>query len=455
MPENTEIKKTKNTTDLTEGTIWKKLLIYFVPIAVGTLLQQLYNAVDAIIVGRFVGTEALAAVGGSSSVITQIVIGLLVALSSGAAVIIAQRFGAKDVDGTSKAVGTAVSSFIIMGIILTIIMFFCTQPLLRLLKTPGETVADATVYCRIYFAGSVFMIFFNIGSSILRAVGNSRKPLIYLIISCLSNIAMDLVFVIVFKLGVAGVALATIIAQGISCVFIAVSLIKTDELYKLTRKNLRIDFSIYKRMMKIGVPTCLQSSMYGISNLILTIAVNTLGTVVVASWSMSGKIDGVYWAISEAFGVAIMNFVAQNYGAGKKERIKQGTKTGITVFLIMTVILSTILMLVARPLLRVFTPDVAVQETTWKVIAYFVPFYFTWSIIEALSGILKGLGDTLKPAIILVFGVCAVRLIWVSTIFRMNPTLFNVSISYALSWFITDIAMIIYYVKKRKKFYIK
>ena len=453
MSETSNIKKTKNTVDLTEGTIWKKLLLFFIPIAIGTLLQQLYNAVDSIIVGRFVGTSALAAVGGSSSIMTQIAVNLFVALASGAAVVIAQRFGAHDKRITQAAVGTAVTSFFLMGVIIAIAMFFLARPILVALNTPAETVDQSLLYCRIYFAGSIFMVIFNIGSAILRAVGNSTKPLIYLVISCLSNIALDLLFVLAFGMGVAGVALATIIAQAISCVFIILDLTRTNEIYKLEKSNLKINFTLFKQMMKIGVPSCIQSSMYGISNLIITISVNSLGTVTVASWAMSGKIDGVYWAISEAFGVAIMNFVAQNYGAKKLDRIKKGSKVGIIVFMIITVALSVILLLVARPMLRLFTTDQAVRDTTWKVITYFVPVYFTWSIIEALSGILRGLGDTIVPAIILALGVCAVRIIWVFTVFKLYPTLFVISMSYPLSWVITDAALIIYYCIKRKKLY--
>lgn len=444
-------KKSVNTNNLTEGPIWKKMLLYFIPIAVGTLLQQLYNSVDAIIVGRFVGTEALAAVGGSAAMMTSLVIGIFVALASGASVVIAQRFGARDEEHTSASVGTAVASFCIMGIVLTVIMIFCSEPILHVMNTPDETIAQAAIYCRIYFSGSIFMIMFNIGSGILRAVGNSRKPLIYLIVSCLSNISLDLVFVVAFGWGVVGVALATIIAQGISCILIMTDLIRTNEIYRLSRRNLKINTGILKSMMKIGIPTCVQSSMYGISNLILTVAVNGLGTVVVASWSMSGKIDGVYWAISEAFGVAIMNFVAQNFGAGQRDRIKQGAKLGIGVFVIITIVVSGIILIFAQALLRIFTPDVAVQETTWKIITYFVPFYIVWSTIEAISSILRGVGDTLVPAIILAVGICGVRIAWVFTVFQIYHTLFIVSMSYGLSWFVTDVALIIYFIKNRRK----
>ncbi len=441
----------EHVTDLTEGVIWKKLLLYFLPLAAGTLFQQLYNAVDALIVGRFIGTGALAAVGGSPAIVIELVIGFVVALSSGAAVVIAQRFGANDRTNTSQAVGTAISAFFLIGLVMTGIMLILTEPVLRIMHTPVDTMQDAILYMRIFFSGSVFMIIYNMGAGILRAVGNSARPLLYLITSCLCNIGLDLLFVTVFSMGVAGVALATVLAQMISSALIIRDLLRTQEIYRLTKENLHIRKKMLKLMMGIGLPTGLQASMFGISNLILTVAINGLGTTVVASWAMSGKIDGIYWAISQAFGTALMNFVAQNYGAGKQERIRRGARIGTVVFLIMTVILSVTILMLARHILPVFTKDPAVQETTWKIITYFVPIYVTWTLIEALGGILRGLGDTLIPAIIMAVGICVVRIIWVFTVFRTWPTLFSVSMCYPASWLITDLALGVYYLKRRKE----
>ena len=441
----------EHVTDLTEGVIWKKLLLYFLPLAAGTLFQQLYNAVDALIVGRFIGTGALAAVGGSPAIVIELVIGFVVALSSGAAVVIAQRFGANDRVNTSQAVGTAISAFFLIGLVMTGIMLILAEPVLRIMHTPVDTMQDAILYMRIFFSGSVFMIIYNMGAGILRAVGNSARPLLYLITSCLCNIGLDLLFVTVFSMGVAGVALATVLAQMISSALIIRDLLRTQEIYRLTKENLHIRKKMLKLMMGIGLPTGLQASMFGISNLILTVAINGLGTTVVASWAMSGKIDGIYWAISQAFGTALMNFVAQNYGAGKQERIRRGARIGTVVFLIMTVILSVTILMLARHILPVFTKDPAVQETTWKIITYFVPIYVTWTLIEALGGILRGLGDTLIPAIIMAVGICVVRIIWVFTVFRTWPTLFSVSMCYPASWLITDLALGVYYLKRRKE----
>ena len=438
--------------DLTEGIIWKKLLMYFLPLAAGTLFQQLYNAVDALIVGRFIGTSALAAVGGSPAIVIQLVIGFVVALSSGAAVVIAQRFGAGDRENTSRAVGTAMCSFFLIGLLMTVIMLFLAEPVLLMMRTPADTMADALLYMRIFFAGSVFMIMYNMGAGIMRAVGNSTRPFVYLVISCLCNIGLDLLFVTGFSMGVEGVALATVLSQLLSCLFILRDLLRAEDSYRLTKASLRIHRGLFRRMMGIGLPTGLQSSMFGISNLILTVAINGLGTVVVASWAMSGKIDGIYWAISQAFGTALTNFVAQNYGAGKTERIRRGSRIGILVFLAMTAVLSLTILLAAGHLLPVFTKDPAVQETTWRIITYFVPVYVTWTMIEALGGILRGMGDTLKPAVIMAVGICGFRIVWVFTVFRTWPTLFVISMCYPASWLLTDLALGFYYLKKWRFF---
>ena len=439
--------------DLTTGVIWKKLLLYFAPIAAGTLFQQLYNAVDAVIVGRFVGTDALAAVGGSPAVLTQLIIGIFVALASGASVIIAQFCGAKEKEKVSLAVKSSIYFCVIIGVVLSIIMLFLAKPLLLLLNTPEETLADAMSYVKIYFAGSMFILVYDMGSGILRAAGDSRKPFIYLIAGCISNIVLDLVFVIVFKMGVPGVAWATTISQGISFALVVIELLKTNEYYKLKLRPFTINLIVLKRMMSIGVPSAVQSAMYGISNLILQVAVNGLGTVVVASWALSGKLDGIYWAVSTAFDTAIMNFVAQNFGAGKLDRIKQSSKTGYLIYLASTVVLSSGLLLLAKPLLLIFTEDQAVRDTTWQIMTYFVPFYVVWTSLATVSAILRGMSDAIKPTIIMALGVCVLRIVWVVTVFLANPTLPIVCISYPLSWVVTGIAMVLYYRKRSKKIY--
>ena len=442
-----------NTTDLTTGVIWKKLLLYFLPIAAGTLFQQLYNAVDAIVVGRFVGTEALAAVGGTPATLTQLIIGFFVALSGGAAVVIAQYCGAKEEARVSAAVSTSMIFCFIIGVLLAVAMFFIAPALLEIFNTPEDTMAGATLYTRVFFSGSAFLLLFNMGSGILRSVGDSKRPFIYLMISCLLNIILDLLFVIVFKMGVAGVAWATVIAQGISCVLIIIKLITVKDYYRLPIRKMKFNFQILGKMMAIGIPSGVQSAMYGISNLILQAAVNTLGTVVVASWAMSGKLDGVYWALASAFGVAVTTFVAQNYGAGKKDRIRECAKIGMLIYGAGTIVMSGLLLLLARPLLHIFTTDTAVMDSTWIVLIYIVPAYVIWSVIEMFSGVLRGMGDASRPTVIVALGVCVLRIVWTYTMFRFVHTLPILCLSYPLSWFVTAILLLIYYKFRRKKLY--
>lgn len=431
--------------DLTEGVIWKKLLIFALPIIAGNIFHQLYNAVDAIVVSKYVGTEALASVGGSAANIMNLVIGFFMALSSGATIVLAQQYGAKNYEAVSKAAHTAVIFCVIAGLGTSAVCIPFAPSMLHVLKAPAETIPGATLYLRIIFTGAFFTLMFNMGSGILRAVGDSRRPFIYLCVSCLTNIALDLLFVIFFKLGVAGVAIATVMSQALCTVLVLIRLFTTDESYKLSFKNMRFDRLMFRNMMRIGIPSGIQGSMYSISNTIIMVGVNTLGTVVVASWSMSGKIDGIYWATSNAFGVALMNFVAQNYGAGRIDRVKSSVKLGIKLFGGITIVLSGVIMFVARYLLPVFTNDPAVISTTYQIITYFVPPYITWTLVEVFSSVLKGAGDAMSPAIIQLFGVCLLRVVWVYTIFRIWPTLFAIAMCYPASWIATDIAMYIRY----------
>lgn len=434
--------------DLTRGVIWKKLLLYFLPIAAGTLFQQLYNAVDAIIVARFVGTQALAAVGGSTSSLTSLVINFFTALSGGAAVIIAQSFGAKNEKKVEDSVQTSIVFCFLVGAALIVIMFFAGPGLLRLLKVPGDTLSDAILYLRIYFSGSIFLLLFDMGSGILRAMGNSRKPFVYLVISCLSNIVLDLIFVVLLKMGVAGVAWATVIAQGISTVCVMTDLLKTRECYRIRVNKLKIHGKILKEMLWIGVPSGVQSAMYGVSNMILQVAVNLLGTATVAAWALSGKIDGVYWATITALGIAIVNFVAQNYGAGRMDRVRECARSCIKIYLAATVCLSALILLCADPLLHLFTTDTTVIALTWKVMTYFVPVYFLWTLIEIVTSVLRGLGDAVAPAVILGITVCLFRVLWVLTVFRNTPTLFTVSVCYPISWTLALIALSVHFRKR-------
>ena len=406
------MKQTNDRNDLTSGVVWKKLLVFLLPIAAGTIIQQLYNAVDGLIVGRFVGTGALAAVGGSSSQIINVLVGFFVAMTAGASVVIGQIFGAGRKEELNRAIGSAVAALAILGVLLGVFGLLATPWLLRLLNTPEETVEGAALYLRIYFLGVPFVMILNMESSVLRALGDSFHPFLYMVAGCLLNILLDLVFVLAFGWGIAGVAIATVAAQLLNAALLTLQLVRGNESYRLELRCLRLKGVYLKNMMRLGVPSGLQSSMYSVSNMIIQVAVNSLGTLVVASWAMSGKTDGFYWAVSNAMGAAITSFIAQNRGAGRMDRVKLCVRQGLILGFMVTAVLSALLMLFGIPLLRVLTPDEAVVEKTYEIMSYFVPFYVTWVPVEVLSAVMRGAGDAFYPVVIVGTGICLFRVLW-------------------------------------------
>ena len=441
------MKKTEGSMNLTEGSVWMKLLVFFLPIAAGTIIQQLYNAVDGLIVGRFVGTNALAAVGGSSAQIINVLVGFFVAMTAGASVIIGQIYGAGRKEDLNRAIGSAVSVMGLFGLALTALGLAVSPGLLRLLNTPDETMEGAVLYLRIYFLGVPFLMVLNMESSILRAMGDSFHPFLFMVAGCVVNIVLDAVFVIAFGWGVAGVAVATVTAQAVNTGLLTRQLTRGSREYRLTVRELGVKGVYLANMLRFGIPAGLQASMYSVSNRIIQVAVNSLGTVVVASWAMSGKTDGFYWAVSNAMGAAITSFIAQNYGAGRTDRVRQCVKQGLIMHFTITLAVSAGLMLSAVPVLRLLTPDEAVVETTFKVMSYFVPFYFTWVLVEVLSAVLRGAGDVVYPVVIIGIGICLFRVIWIATVFAHFGTLLSLCLSYTVSWTITSAALVIYYRK--------
>ena len=435
------------TANLTEGTVWKKLLVFFLPIAAGTCIQQLYNAVDGLIVGRFVGTTALAAVGGSSAQIINLLIGFFVASTAGASVVIAQIYGAGRAEDVRKAAANALAVFGMLGVVLLVIGMIASPAMLHLLKTPEDTIPGAVLYLRVYFTGVPFILILNMESNMLRAVGDSFGPFLFMVAGCVSNILMDIVFVVFFGWGIAGVAIATVLAQVINMTLLTLRLLRTDQPYRLHFSELRLNGVYLTNMMRLGIPAGLQSSMYGVSNMIIQIGVNSLGTVVVASWAMTSKTDGIYFAVSNAMGTAITSFIGQNFGAGRHDRVKACIRQGMILSSIITVALCTAILTGGIPLLHLLTDDPAVVETTYRMMTYFVPFYLLWTVIEVLSAVLRGAGDTLRPFLIIRLGICVFRIIWMVTLFLKFHTLFVLCLSYAASWLVTAAAMTIYYRK--------
>ena len=310
---------------MTEGVIWKQLWWFFLPIIFGSLFQQLYNTADAVIVGNFVGKEALAAVGGTTGTFINLLVGFFTGLASGATVIIAQYYGAKEHDALRRAIHTGVALGIAGGAVFMVIGLVFAPAILTAMRTPAEILPYAVTYMRIYFVGIIPGLLYNIGAGILRALGDSRRPLIVLIVCCACNVVLDLLFVLGFDLGVAGAGWATTISQVVSCVCVLYFLMTMrEDACRLTVRQLRFDRISLFKIVQIGLPAGLQSMMYNISNIIIQMTVNDFGTDTIAAWTVYGKLDSVVWMTISAFGVSITTFVGQNFGARKFDRIRRG-----------------------------------------------------------------------------------------------------------------------------------
>lgn len=442
--------KRTDTNKITEGVIWKQLLIFFFPILVGTLFQQLYNTVDAIIVGRFVGKQALASVGGSASVLSNLVIGFFTGLSAGASVIISQFYGAKDKKNLHKGLHTAYAFSIVSSLILSILGWILTPWMLEAIHTPADTMADSIVYLRLYFLGMLAVMIFNMGSSIMRAIGDSRKPLYYLIVCCILNIILDYAAVVYLHMGIAGAAIATIISQAVSAILVTHALMTSYGILKLKLREIRFDYHTLNLQLRIGFPGGIQSCMYSISNIIIQSAINDFGTDTAAAWAAWGKLDALFWALTSAFGLAISTFAGQNYGAKKTERIFKSIRVCTVMSLGVCGVLLAFIYIFCEPLFQIFTGDAGVVQIGVYMLRMILPSYITYVFIEVISGALRGIGDVFIPTVANLVGVCAVRipfiLILLPRIFKIETIL----ISYPIAWIATLLILIPYYfIRKR------
>lgn len=432
---------------ITEGVIWRQLLIFFFPILLGTFFQQLYNTVDAMVVGKFVGKEALAAVGSATSNLINLVIGFFVGLSSGATVIISQFYGGRRDREVSATVHTAAALALSGGAVLTVAGVWLSPTLLTWMGTPTEVMTYAVPYIRIYFLGMVPSMIYNIGSGILRAVGDSRRPLYFLICACLVNIVLDVVLVVGFEMGAAGAAWATILSQLVSAVLVTVTLCRSRTAYRLDARQIRFHGALLRRIVQIGLPAGLQSVMYSLSNVIIQTAVNGFGTDVLAGWTAYGKLDGLYWMTVSAFGVAITTFAGQNFGARRYDRMKRSVWVCLGMSLAATVVLGGLLLLTGESLYHLFSNDEAVIAKGLEILRLLVPTYVTYLCIEILSGAMRGAGDSLIPTIMTLVGVCLLRVVWVLGVCPAYNSLTMVLLSYPITWTLTSVMFVLYYWK--------
>lgn len=431
---------------ITEGVIWKQLLIFFFPILLGTFFQQMYNTVDTIIVGRFVGTQALAAVGSTSSLI-NLINGFFVGLSTGSTVVLSQFFGAGDRRGVKKSMQTNLVLAVALGILAVLVGVFGGPQLLKIIKTPESCLDDAVSYTRIYFSGAIATVIYNMGSGILRAMGDSRRPLYFLIITCFSNILLDLLFVVVLKLGIEGAAIATVLSQTVSALLVVIALCRLPEDIRLELHGLRVDASLLRRIIAIGLPAGLQFITFDLANLLIQSGINSFGETTVAAWAAFAKADSLTWMISGAFGVAVTTFVGQNFGAQKYHRIRQSVRTSLGISIAAQLLLSTVSVLLREFILGIYTTDTEVIRVGAYAMLWIVPFNALFMFVEVFAGTMRGTGYSVMPTVITGVCICLFRVLWVLVVVSRWHTIEILCIVYPLSWILASAVFLVAYLR--------
>ena len=430
--------------DMTKGNITFQLLQFFFPILLGTFFQQLYNTADAVIVGQNVGKIGLAAVGGTTSTLINLFIGIFVGLSSGFSVIISQHYGAKNNKLVSACVHTALAFSLIVGIIVSIFGAIFSKFMLANMNVPENMMQMALPYLQIYFLGLAPNLIYNMGAGLLRAVGDSKTPLIFLVISCFVNIVLDIVLIQYMDMGVTGAAIATVASQIVSAILVIIVLCRRDDALKLRLNSLHINFYELKKMVSIGTAAAMQSAMYTIANILIQASINSLGTDTIAAFTAYGKIDTLFFMTIQSLGISVTTFTGQNYGYGNKERVKKGIIYGMILSVIVTGIVMLLLKLFGRSIYTLFTQDENVLNIGTQMLNFMVVAFPAYIIIEIFSGSLRGIGDSWIPMIITASGVCILRIVWILTIVPKYPNIYTILWAYPISWVTTSILFLIY-----------
>ena len=432
------------TKNITEGVIWKQLLSFFFPILLGTFFQQLYNTVDTIVVGRYVGTHALAAVGAASPLIS-LVTGFFVGLSSGATVLVAQRFGADDRRGVSRTIHSGIALAILLGILVTVLGIVGSPAILGWMNTPKESVADATRYAWIYFCGAVSSMVYNMGAGILRAMGDSRRPTLFLMLTCVLNILGDLFFVLVLGMDVDGVALATVLSQTISALLVLRTLAKLPADIAFRPGQLKLDGKLLGAILAIGIPAGLQMMSFDLAGTLIQTGVNSFGETTVAAWVAFYKTDFLSFMVAGAFGVSITTFVGQNFGAGRIDRVKRSVWICIGISMVIQALISALELGFRFFLVGIYTTDAEVLQLAVRLMMITVPFNFIYMPHEIFAGAMRGTGHAVLPTVVMLLFICLYRVVWVMTVVKFYHYIEVLAWCYPISWILTDIALYIAY----------
>lgn len=431
---------------MTEGVIWKEILLFSIPLLLGNLFQQLYNAVDSVVVGNYIGAQALAAVGSSAPVI-NLLVSFFMGLAVGAGVIISRYFGARKKEELHIAVHTSLALTFAAGLVMTLIGVLISPYVLQWVGTPSDVMDSSVLYLRIYFLGILSVMVYNMGSGILRAVGDSRNPLYFLIVSSVTNIILDMLFVIVFHMGIAGVGWATLIAQTISAVLTMLLLMRTKEEYQVKLKHIRFHKHMLYEIVRLGLPSGLQNAIVSFSNVIVQSNINAFGSLAMAGCGSYTKIDGFAILPVMSYSMALTMFTGQNMGAKKYDRVKQGAKTGILMSVITIVCISALLLILGPNVLAIFSSDPTVINYGLYMMHVLAPGYIFLAISHAFNGIIRGAGITTVPMIVMVTCWCGLRMAWILTSVPLFHDIGVVFMGWPLTWVASALWLFLYYRK--------
>ena len=442
----------KNEIDMTTGRIWPKMLSFVLPLAVSSLLQLLFNAADLIVIGNYAGSTALAAVGTTGALI-NLIINIFLGLSVGANVLVARSWGAGNRGGVSKAVHTSILTALLGGIVFGLAGILLCKPLLRLMNIEGVVLDKAAVYMRIYFAGLPVIGLYNYGSAILRAVGDTRRPLIFLTVAGVLNVLMNLFFVIVLKMDVDGVALATVLSQCVSTCLVLATLARSGEAYRLIPKKLRIDPYCFRELARIGVPAGIQGMCFSLSNVIIQSTVNSFGDYATAGNAASSNIESFVYVIMNAFHQACLAFTGQNMGARKYGRIDRVLLSALVWQFGIAFSVSFLVYFFGRSLLGIYISADEAEAIGYGMMRMqvYIRVYFICGVMDIFAGMLRGMGYSLSPTLSVLFGTCLLRILWVFLIFPAYRTLTCLYLSYPVSWGLTAAIQAVFYLTQRKK----
>lgn len=433
---------------MTSGSIWKTIVLFAIPLIFGNLLQQTYNTIDSMIVGNYVGSNALAAVGSSTALI-NLFISFAQGISVGSGIIVAQSLGSNTLKDVKISVHTSLAIALVLGAIISILGYIFAPWLLIKMATPKEVMAESIDYLRVFSMGLIFNVLYNMEAGILNAVGNSKRSLLYLAIASMTNVILDILFIEFFAMGVSGAAIATNISQGLSALLALLFLMRVPEIYKVRLKKIKLHKDMALRIIKVGIPTAVQGTVISFSNVIMQSSVNVFGSMTMAGFGAFIKIDGFNILPVLSLSLAITTFAGQNYGGGKIDRVKKGMWTTLSMSIIYTIISGTMLYTFAPKVIALFTKDRAVIEAGVLATKFFCPFYFLLAIMHSLAGTVRGAGKTVPPMIIMLLSLCLFRILAAKFVIPHYNTIENVYMLYPISWFIGAVLMVAYTFKAK------